>query len=47
MRLLLIHQNFPGQYRHLVPALLERGHELVAIGARPLGEIPQGLRYLH
>lgn len=47
MRLLLIHQNFPGQYRHLVPALISRGHELVAIGASPLQQIPPGLRYLH
>lgn len=47
MRLLLVHQNFPGQYRHLVPELLRRGHELVAIGATPLQDSPPGLRYLH
>lgn len=23
---LFIHQNFPGQYRHLAPALQARGH---------------------
>ena len=31
MRLLLIHQNFPGQFRQLSPYLQERGHELVGI----------------
>ena len=31
MRILLIHQNFPGQFRQLAPHLLNRGHELVAI----------------
>jgi glycosyltransferase involved in cell wall biosynthesis len=33
MRVLLIHQNFPGQYRHLAPALAARGDELLALGA--------------
>lgn len=32
MKILLIHQNFPGQYKHLAPALAERGHEVVALG---------------
>lgn len=31
MRILLVHQNFPGQFRQLVPYLLQLGHELVAI----------------
>ena len=31
MKILLLHQNFPGQFRQLLPCLLERGHELVAI----------------
>ena len=33
MRLLLVHQNFPGQFRDLGPALCDRGHELKAIGS--------------
>ena len=33
MRILIVHQNFPGQYRHLVGALLARGDEVQAIGA--------------
>ena len=34
MRVLLIHQNFPGQFRQLAPALLAAGHDVVGIGAR-------------
>jgi glycosyltransferase involved in cell wall biosynthesis len=33
MLVLLIHQNFPGQYRHLAPALAARGDQLLALGA--------------
>ena len=33
MRILIIHQNFPGQYRHLVGALIARDDEVQAIGA--------------
>ncbi|EXI68938.1 MAG: GDP-mannose-dependent alpha-(1-2)-phosphatidylinositol mannosyltransferase [Candidatus Accumulibacter adjunctus] len=33
MRILFVHQNFPGQYRHLAPALADsRANEVVAIG---------------
>ncbi|MBC5764738.1 glycosyltransferase family 4 protein [Ramlibacter albus] len=31
MRLLFVHQNFPGQFKHLAPALAARGHEVVAM----------------
>ncbi|MBP0483736.1 glycosyltransferase [Sagittula salina] len=31
MRILLIHQNFPGQYKHLAPALVRQGHQVVAL----------------
>ena len=31
MRILCIHQNFPGQFRDLAPSLVRRGHELRAI----------------
>lgn len=31
MKILLIHQNFPGQFKQLAPALVERGHQVVAM----------------
>lgn len=47
MRLLLIHQNFPGQFRQLVPYLLQQGHEVVAICSheRPVHLPVRILRY--
>ncbi|MDP4300784.1 glycosyltransferase [Leptothrix discophora] len=36
MRILFVHQNFPGQYRHLAPALAARGHEVRSLGMSPL-----------
>ena len=47
MRLLLIHQNFPGQFRQLAPHLEKRGHELVAIAShqRPIALKGRVLRY--
>ena len=44
MRLLLIHQNFPGQFRQLAP-YLPQGHELVAICSHPR-PIPLPIRIL-
>lgn len=34
MKLLFIHQNFPGQFKHLAPALAARGDECVALTLR-------------
>jgi glycosyltransferase involved in cell wall biosynthesis len=31
MNILLIHQNFPGQYKHLGPSLVAAGHKVVAL----------------
>ncbi|MDO5613976.1 MAG: glycosyltransferase [Paracoccus sp. (in: a-proteobacteria)] len=31
MRILFVHQNFPGQFPHLAPALAARGHQVVAL----------------
>jgi hypothetical protein len=31
MNILLIHQNFPGQFKHLAPALVRAGHRVVAM----------------
>lgn len=32
LRFLFVHQNFPGQFRWLAPALVRRGHEVVGLG---------------
>jgi glycosyltransferase involved in cell wall biosynthesis len=32
MKILFVHQNFPGQFVHLAPALAARGHEVLALG---------------
>lgn len=31
MKILFVHQNFPGQFLHLAPALMERGHDVTAL----------------
>lgn len=33
MKILFVHQNFPGQFLHLAPALARRGHEVTALTA--------------
>lgn len=33
MKILFVHQNFPGQFLHLAPALAERGHTVLALTA--------------
>jgi glycosyltransferase involved in cell wall biosynthesis len=40
MQILLVHQNFPGQYRHLAAALVARGDQVVAIGGPTASAIP-------
>lgn len=43
MKVLFVHNNFPGQFVHLAPALKARGHQVVAIGsstARQIADIP-------
>ncbi|MEM7076910.1 MAG: glycosyl transferase, partial [Pseudomonadota bacterium] len=34
MKLLFIHQNFPGQYKYLAPLLALRGHDCTALTLR-------------
>lgn len=31
MNILFVHQNFPGQFKHLAPALVKKGHRVVAL----------------
>jgi glycosyltransferase involved in cell wall biosynthesis len=40
VNILFVHQNFPGQYKHIAPALVERGHKVVAIGMHNNRKIP-------
>ena len=42
MRILFVHQNFPGQFVHLAPALAARGHEVHALMLhdRPVQGLP-------
>lgn len=34
MKILFVHQNFPGQFLHLAPALVREGHDVVALSMR-------------
>ena len=49
MRILFVHQNFPGQYLHIVQRLARQGgHQLVALGINELDRhrsIPESLSY--
>lgn len=48
MRILFIHQNFPGQFRYLAPALVARGHEVTAMTMRKDSPAQwQGVRLVH
>lgn len=49
MKILFVHQNFPGQFLHLAPALAERGHDVVALtdGANKRQSSVRVLRYNH
>lgn len=40
MNLLFIHQNFPGQFKHLAPALAKRGHRVVALTLQDVQKTP-------
>ena len=47
MNILFLHQNFPGQFLHLAPALARLGHRVVALARRDNGALPgiQSYRY--
>ena len=49
MRILFVHQNFPGQYLHIVQRLAQQGqHQLVALGINSLDRnrsLPKNLQY--
>ncbi|MDP1649357.1 MAG: hypothetical protein Q8M01_14310 [Rubrivivax sp.] len=53
MNILFVHQNFPGQFRHLAPALAQAGHAVHALSRRRSRDTLSGghrrraPRYLH
>lgn len=48
MKILFVHQNFPGQFLHLAPALAARGHKVLALtdekNQRPLAGAGRALQ---
>lgn len=44
MNILFVHQNFPGQYKFLAPAMATRGHRVVAMGMAERGPM-KGIEY--
>jgi glycosyltransferase involved in cell wall biosynthesis len=47
MKILFIHQNFPGQFKFLAPALAAQGHEVVALSMQAKHDVLwQGVRVL-
>lgn len=48
MQILFIHQNFPGQFKALAPALAKLGHRVIAMTMRPVEErVWQGVELAH
>ena len=49
MKILFVHQNFPGQFRHLAPELARLGHECLALtdSTNPRQTATQTLKYKH
>ena len=46
MRYLFVHQNFPGQFRHVATALAARGHEVIALGVNKTPETFPGVKHV-
>lgn len=47
MNILFVHQNFPGQFVHVAPALAARGHRVIAVGVEPRPALPGVRHVLH
>ncbi|KQP14444.1 glycosyltransferase [Pseudorhodoferax sp. Leaf265] len=46
MKVLFVHQNFPGQFKHLAPRLVQLGHEVVALGVNKSPPLA-GVRHIY
>jgi glycosyltransferase involved in cell wall biosynthesis len=46
MRFLFVHQNFPGQFKHVAAALANAGHEVIAMSINNVHEPIRGVRHL-
>jgi len=44
MKILFVHQNFPGQFKYMAPELLNRGHEVVALAVHFQGDSWLGVK---
>ncbi len=40
MNILFVHQNFPGQFKHLAPAMARQGHRVVALHINACPSMP-------
>ena len=40
MNILFVHQNFPGQFKHLAPAMARQGHRVVALHINACPPVP-------
>ncbi|WP_088285341.1 glycosyltransferase [Ideonella sp. A 288] len=46
MKILFVHQNFPGQFRHLAPELARRGHQVTGLGSHKPDHLLAGVEHL-
>lgn len=46
MNILFVHQNFPGQFRHVAPELARQGHKVVALGVNRTPDRLPGVQHL-
>lgn len=46
MNILFVHQNFPGQFRHVAPELARQGHRVVALGINHTPDRLPGVQHL-
>ena len=45
MRILVLHNNFPAQFKHLLPLLVQKGHNVIFISKESHGSKIKGLRH--